>query len=116
MERQSGFYFIASPAAKWCPVPVNPETNGTVTANSTGNRYGKVCAGADGESESSGFCPQVSLIYTNVSYGRARHTFRITSDTSRSDFVFFKVRFDAPITGTFVSAKQYRSSSKGHRD
>ena len=89
--------------ANWCDIPPNPEVNGTAFANSTGNKFGVVCPGTDVEEpQPSSSCPWVAITYTEVSPGNVRYQLNVTSDTSRADKVYLKIKFDTPIDTIIV--------------
>ncbi len=99
--------------AKWCPIPPAVEANGTVYVRNAGNRYGAVCLGSDaaaGPAEVSS-CPLVSVVHEKVRNGTTKYTFIVTSDTTRTDKIYFKIRFDAPITEANVSKDSTHSRS-----
>ena len=90
----------------YCPVPPNGEAGSVIYANSTGNRFGAVCRGsnisagvdADGV-EPLHECPLLEVEYRyskNVS-GSAHYRLYVTTDTTRTDKIFFQIQFDAPV-------------------
>ncbi len=46
----------------------------------------------------------MSAVYERIGDGMARYTFTVRSDTSRADRVFFKIRFDAPLTSVVADS------------
>ncbi len=97
--------------ANWCPAPPDAVAGGFLHVNSTGNRFGRVCPGSDidgGNStlrnitvspESDGL---VTMTYEQLQEGKAQYNLFVYTGTVRADKIYFKIRFDAPVTSIEV--------------